>query len=157
MIISSYNEIPYGTCQVAQIRPEGKGKFSGTLTVEGIPYGVFITRDVRRGVDERVWARVTITKEVSAAAIDVYASAIAEKALSSDEWGRVKVDLRDGETAYMRTWTHDLPNDRDIDAFLAEAARFIGAHIQEHYSLTTAAQTREADFFDDEDLEIPFF
>lgn len=153
MIIKSYSDIPYGTCQAARIRPKGKGKFSGSLCVGGVSYDVSITRDEDHGEQDRVWARVRLVEDVSSGVVDSYAISVAEKALADDEWSRLKVDLRDGETAYMRTWTHDFPDDHGMDSFLSEAARFIESHIGELFGLNPSG-CHCVDFATEDDFDL---
>ena len=43
----------------------------------------------------------------------------------------MKVDLRDGETSYMQTWTRDYPDDEAMDRFVEECKSFIQDHFDE--------------------------
>ena len=125
MIIKSYDDAPFSTCTEASLLPERKGEFSGTLFACGEDFRVSVTREERRGELERVWARVKIIEEVPKSEVDRYAIAVAEKSLADHAWDQVKVDLRDGETAYMRTWTLGFPDDAGMDEFLRQAKSFI--------------------------------
>ena len=146
MIIKSYDEVPYITCTAADIRPERKGEFSGTLETSDGFYDVSITRDEHRGETDRVWARVRLMTEVEKSEVDHYATGIAEKAFADPAWDRVKVDLRDGETAYMRTWTHDFPDGAGMDEFLLQAAAFIEKNMDELRTMANVASDGGFDF-----------
>lgn len=129
MIIDKHADIPFTTCKNAYIRPKDETDFSGMMHVDGERYLVAITRvmDAKRDIP-RVWARVEILDSLSGEAKLELAKKAATQGRKDPAWEPVKVDLRNGRTAFMKTWTHGYPDDAAMDAFLADAKRFIEQH-----------------------------
>ncbi|MBR3315279.1 MAG: hypothetical protein IKG18_14220 [Atopobiaceae bacterium] len=150
IIDENLDSIPYIGCEMASIQPRSKDEFTGTLVVDGDSYDVSITRDMRFGEEDRVCARVSLVDEANRRAIDRYALWVAQKATEDATWCNVKVDLRDGETAYMRTWTHDFPDDGGMDKFLESAAAFIHSNIFDLRAAAESSTCGEQIVFDDE-------
>lgn len=129
------DEIPYSTCKVASLVRKSMFDFFGLLEVSGAQYSVYIYRNEKSGEQIFVRADVILSVLTHTDFIDHFAMAVAEKASSDEAWSNVKVDLSTGGTRFVRSWTHDFPNDRGIDAFLSEAAVFIEEHIDELHCL----------------------
>ena len=128
MIYESFDEVPYGTCRIATIRPEDPGVFKGTLVLGRLEYPVEIVHVGDMLKPSRVLARVilNIPRYESHSRVNSYAKLVAARALEGDErWGNVKVNLRDGTTAYVRKWSSWIPDNESMDMFLAEVAGFI--------------------------------
>ncbi|WP_350454158.1 hypothetical protein [Slackia heliotrinireducens] len=153
MIINSYNDIPYFSCKAAEIRPENKTDHFGTFVAAGESFTIKIVN--AHSDDERfprVWARVELIDKVAKDRVDDYACKVAAKAIADPAFAPVKVDLRDGETAYMKTWTCRYPDDEAMDAFIMQAKDFIEAHIGELRALSAPAKTPPDDLPFLEDL-----
>lgn len=132
MIISSYDDIPYFTCKSAEIRPKSKTEYSGRFEVEGKTFTINILdeRNEKESVS-RVWARVGLVKQKPEGEVTRFALDIAEKQKTDPSFVPVKVDLRDGETSYMQTWTRDYPDDGAMDSFIEGCKSFIRDHFDE--------------------------
>ena len=153
MLLDSYNDIPYINCTAAKIRPKDKTGHSGTFEAAGETFTIKIVN--ARDDDERfprVWARVELIDKVAKDRVDDYACEVAAKAIADPAFAPVKVDLRDGETAYMKTWTCRYPDDEAMDAFIMQAKDFIEAHIGELRALSAPAKTPPDDLPFLEDL-----
>ena len=132
MIFESFEKVPYGTCKVATIRPEDPGVFKGSITIGNSAYPSYYAVEIVHDGDTLkpscVLARVILycpwfeNRDV----LNGYARLVAKESLEGDErWKNVKVNLRDGVTAYVRKWNGIAPGDRLMDEFLAEATGFI--------------------------------
>lgn len=142
MILDSYNEIPYYSCNSAMIRPKNKKEYTGKFAVGSESFTVKIISSYDDGEPiPRVWARIKLVDSVPGACIDDYACSIAAKSQIDPSFIPVKVDLRDGETAYMKTWTYDYPNDEVMDAFIKQSIAFIEAHLHELRSMSSPTST----------------
>ena len=132
MIISSYDDIPYFTCKSAEIRPKSKTEYSGRFEVEGKAFTINILdeRNEKESVS-RVWARVDLVKQKPEGEVIRFALDIAEKQKTDPAFIPVKVDLRDGETSYMQTWTRDYPDDEAMASFIEGCKSFIRDHFDE--------------------------
>lgn len=132
MIIESYNDIPYFTCKSAEIRPKSKEEYSGRFEVAGKEFTVNITDERDNGKQiSRVWARVGLVGRKPKNEVVSFALYVAAKQKDDPDFVPVKVDIRDGEAAFMKTWTLDYPDDRAMDCFIEECKSFIRAHFKE--------------------------
>lgn len=132
MIISSYDDIPYFTCKSAEIRPKSKTEYSGRFEAEGKTFTINILdeRNEKKSVS-RVWARIGLVKQKPEGKAIRFALDIAAKQKTDPAFIPVKVDLRDGETSYMQTWTRNYPDDEAMDRFVEACKSFIQDHFDE--------------------------
>lgn len=120
---------PYYHCAEAIIRPSGPNQFTGRLFLRtGKSFEIEITQTLQNyKYMPYVQAKVRLFDHLSIDDnnIDDFAKFIAKRAFCGDELFRyVKVDLRDGEMIFQKTWTRDFPDDEAIDEFLAKARGF---------------------------------
>lgn len=131
MIIRDANVFPYMDCSRASLLPETKGSLFGIVAEDGFTCLVTI------GFDE---LHVTVRVRPCAPFGNPMPAAMraAQRARDDSAWEPLRVDVNDGEVAYVRKWTHHLPDTAEMDAFLDGAIAFLKEHEREIRELDAA-------------------